>query len=72
MKRMVTAALLFGALLALVFPAFGQAPREDAIWARSTEGAPITLDGILDEPAWAVAESITIHWGESSGIPGSG
>ncbi|MFH1278051.1 MAG: T9SS type A sorting domain-containing protein [Candidatus Eisenbacteria bacterium] len=72
MKRVLTAALLFGALLALAIPAFGQAPREDVIWARSTEGVPVTLDGALNEPAWAVAESIQINWGESSGIPGSG
>jgi len=30
-------------------PAAGQAVRKDAIWARSTAGAPITLDGLLNE-----------------------
>ncbi len=53
-------------------PALGQAKREDAIWARSTGGAPITLDGVLSEPAWAAAESTIVRYGYDSGIPGSG
>ena len=45
--------------------------RQDVIWARAT-GAAITLDGVLDEPAWAAAESMIIPFGEDAGIPGSG
>ena len=62
------------ALLGLVatVPAYGQAPRLDAIWARTTDGAPITLDGVLDEPGWGLAESIKIQYGVDTGIPGSG
>jgi len=30
-------------------PAHAQAPRKDVIWARTTNGAPITLDGVLNE-----------------------
>lgn len=72
MRVRLTALLLLGAALACVSPAFGQAKREDAIWARSTNGAAITLDGVLSEPAWAHAESTIIRYGYDSGIPGSG
>jgi len=46
-------------------------PRTDAIWARITTD-PITLDGKLTEPAWAVAESLNVHYGVNSGMPGGG
>ncbi len=62
----------FAALFVFAASAFAQIPREDAVWARTTDGAAITLDGILDEAVWAQAESVTIKWGESAGIPGSG
>ncbi|NNE10540.1 MAG: T9SS type A sorting domain-containing protein [Gemmatimonadetes bacterium] len=62
----IFALLIFGA------SAYAQAPREDAVWARTTDGAAITLDGVLDEAAWAEAESLTVQWGQSAGIPGSG
>lgn len=52
---------------------FGQYPkRTDGVWARTTDGAQITLDGILNEPAWAKAESLVIRYGENSGLPTSG
>jgi len=72
MRDRLIAVLLLGAALACVSPAFGQAKREDAIWARSTNGAVITPDGVLNEPAWAAAESTIIRYGYDSGIPGSG
>jgi hypothetical protein len=53
-------------------PGFAQAPRKDFIWARSTAGAPITLNGVLSEPAWALADSVNIVFGQDTGIPGSG
>src|SRR5207244_1148306 len=53
-------------------PCFGQTPRKDFVWARSTAGAPLTLDGHLTEPAWAQAESVVIHMSQDNGIPGSG
>jgi len=52
MKIATTLALCAGAALACVAPALAQAPRADAIWARRTN-ATITLNGILNEPAWA-------------------
>jgi hypothetical protein len=45
--------------------------RLDAIWARTTT-APITLDGRLDEPAWANAEGVRLQYNKDTGIPGSG
>ncbi|MGD8394242.1 MAG: hypothetical protein PVF43_02075 [Candidatus Eiseniibacteriota bacterium] len=59
-------------MLALAtLPAAAQTPRQDVIWARVTPD-PITLDGVLDEPAWNAAESIVVDWAEDAGIPGSG
>jgi hypothetical protein len=72
MRVRLTAALLLGAALACAAAAHAQAPRLDAIWARSTNGAAITLDGVLDEPAWALAESTIIRYGYDNGVPGSG
>ena len=51
--------------------ALAQAEREDAIWARTTSEA-ITLDGVLDEAAWADAETWVIDYAEDAGMPGSG
>ena len=48
-----------------------QAARQDAIWARTALN-PITLDGILDEPEWALAESHVMDYAADAGIPGSG
>jgi hypothetical protein len=70
MKTRLTPWLSLGLLLVLAFPAAAQ--RTDAIWARSTNGAPITLDGVLDEPAWAQAESLIVRFGIDTGVPGSG
>uniref|UniRef100_A0A832MMV4 T9SS type A sorting domain-containing protein n=1 Tax=Eiseniibacteriota bacterium TaxID=2212470 RepID=A0A832MMV4_UNCEI len=70
MRRGLAAAALAGALLAVASVAHAQRP--DVIWARTTNGAPITLDGVLSEPAWAFAESVIVQWGVDAGIPGSG
>src|SRR4249920_2109451 len=63
------AGLLAGAVTAHAAPS---PTRADAIWARSTAGAPITLDGKLNEPAWAQAESKVVRYRVNNGIPGSG
>jgi len=70
MKGGMIAALVVAAGLSAL-PSFAQAPRKDFIWARATAG-PLTLDGHLDEPAWAAAESVIIRHGIDTGIPGSG
>lgn len=70
MKRTVLPLLLVLSL----FPALSaraQTARLDAIWARTTTDT-IVLDGILDEAAWAAAETWNIQWGQDAGIPGSG
>jgi len=72
MRARLIALLLVGAALACAAAAFAQGTRTDAIWARSTNGAPITLDGVLSEPEWALAESVIVRYGYDAGIPGSG
>ncbi len=70
MKTLILVGILATAWLAAAGPA--NAARTDAIWARSTNGASITLDGVLNEPAWALAESTVIRFGIDAGVPGSG
>ena len=72
MHRGCVATLALAAILGAALPALAQAPRKDFIYARSTNGAPITLDGVLNEPAWAQAESVVIVMAQDTGIPGSG
>jgi len=63
----------FALLLLFSLAANGQPiSRPDVIWARTSD-APITLDGVLSEAAWAQAESLHVIYGEEpSPIPGSG
>jgi hypothetical protein len=68
--RTAIVVLLAGVLAAP--SAWAQAARKDAIWARSTAGAPITLDGNLNEAAWSTAESWVLRYHADAGIPGSG
>ncbi|MDY0110647.1 MAG: hypothetical protein RBT60_12015 [Candidatus Krumholzibacteria bacterium] len=70
MPRFLTLTLA-GVLLFAALPAAGQAPRADVIWARVSP-TPIVLDGVLDEAAWAAAETKVIVYGENAGNPGSG
>jgi hypothetical protein len=73
MKKTWTPWLSLALLVVLAAPALAQ-NRPDAIWARSTGSQTITLDGVLDEPAWALAESTTIKFSTftTNGVPGSG
>jgi hypothetical protein len=74
MKRTKLAGWLACALVALALPSwcYAQAPRTDAIWARSTAGQTIKLDGVLDEFAWSKAETWILRYGVNNGDPGSG
>ncbi len=72
MKFRVSALLLAGALLGSVATSYGQATRQDAVWARSTAGAHITMDGRLNETAWSKAESVIVKYRVNAGNPGSG
>ncbi len=73
MKRgVLLAVLVAGAVLATAAPSQAQFQRYDSYWARSTNGAALTLDGVLDEPQWAQAESIVVRYPLDAGIVGSG
>lgn len=67
--RIFTTAVLLGVCIASV--ALGQNARQDYVWAR-TSAAPITVDGVLNEPGWAMAESIHVQYGAYNALPGSG
>lgn len=72
MRTQAKAVALLLALIAFAQAARAQVPPIDYIWARSTNGAHITLDGKLDEPAWSKAETKIIQYGVDNGYPGSG
>jgi hypothetical protein len=64
--------MMVACILLVSLTAFGQMiTRTDVKWARRSL-TPITLDGVLNEPGWAVAESINVVYGQSAGMPGSG
>jgi hypothetical protein len=72
MKHIYSLLVVLCLLAGIAVAAFGQPiQRTDALWARTTT-SPITVDGVLDEAAWAAAESVHIVYGIDNGIPGSG
>jgi hypothetical protein len=71
MKTNVRLLLMPTLLLCVAIVMHAQTTRTDAIWARTTT-TPIVIDGVLNEAAWAAAESVKVYFGRSSGIPGSG
>lgn len=71
-RNYVLSALLLCVIGSFSFAHAQSIPRSDAIWARTVPPGTITLDGKLDEPAWALADSVHIYYGRSSGRPGSG
>lgn len=72
MKARILVVLLAVLMVTSVLTSYGQMiSRADAIWARTTTSA-ITVDGQLNEPAWAAAESVKIVYGIDNGMPGSG
>lgn len=72
MRRVVFFLISFAFVAGLSGSIYAQyPPREDVWWARQTSD-PITLDGVLDEAAWAAAEELQITYGVSAGLPGSG
>src|SRR5256885_8620528 len=62
MKARVAVCGFLFVLLASPHPAGAQLARTDAIWARSAPPGSITLDGNLNEPVLAAAESWRIHY----------
>lgn len=71
-KVALSLGLLAGAVLFTASASWAQFARYDYMWARSTAGAPLTLDGKMDEPQWAQAESVLVKYRSDAGIPGSG
>lgn len=71
---MVHKRLLFALLLvSLAASLTAQPKRPDAVWGRQVPAGTIVLDGVLNEAAWAKAESLQIKYGTSlAGDPGSG
>lgn len=59
-------------LLAAAMNLYAQPNRTDAIWARTAPAGSITIDGVMNEPAWSSAESLYVEYGKSVGLPGSG
>ncbi|MDZ7410946.1 MAG: T9SS type A sorting domain-containing protein, partial [candidate division KSB1 bacterium] len=61
-------------LLLAALPVLAQPTnRPDVVWARSTAGAALTLDGKLDEAAWSKAQTVSVKYPQSTAIiPGSG
>lgn len=73
MSKLYTMSLIALGFLALTAAVFGQSvKRQDVVWARTTNGAKITLDGKFNEPAWAKAESLVVKYGNSKALPTSG
>ena len=68
--------LLFTMLFLLFVVSIGSAQmmkRTDAVWAKSTAGAALNLDGKLTEAEWAKADSIVLKFNSDTLlIPGSG
>ena len=71
MKTSCSILFAVAASLLSILPAHGQAARQDVIWARWSL-SPITVDGVLDENAWDVAETMIVEFPVDAGIPGSG
>lgn len=72
MKLRLSLSLLIAATLVVpALSAAAPAARQDALWARRTT-APIVMDGVLNEAAWASAESVLVRYGYDTGFPGSG
>jgi hypothetical protein len=71
MRDRTATRLLATLILAATLPAAARANPADVVWARRTT-SPITLDGVLNEPDWAKAESVLVVYGLDAGEPGSG
>lgn len=73
MRRLVGMVLVLVSLASI--SAQGQMmKRTDALWARTVPAGTITIDGLLSEAAWAVADSALVRYDSVNSfvIPGSG
>jgi hypothetical protein len=67
--------ILFTTMLlsALLISVFAQSqPRQDVVWAKMVPAGSITLDGNLNEGAWAQASTINVVYGQPGPLPTSG
>ena len=64
--------IIFTGIVLFSTVTWSQPKRTDAIWARTAPAGSITVDGVMNEPAWAAAESLVVQYGKSAGLPGSG
>jgi hypothetical protein len=73
MNRIATTLLLATFVIAALAPVHAQPVRNgvDVVWARDVEGAALTLDGMLSEPEWQMAETVPLAWGGEHPLPGS-
>ncbi|MDZ7344020.1 MAG: hypothetical protein ONA90_05860 [candidate division KSB1 bacterium] len=73
MRSKISMTIALCAVVALAALAQAQRRAPNVRWARSTAGAKITLDGVLNEAVWAKAESIRVQYGKNAHlITGSG
>jgi hypothetical protein len=73
MKGKVLLLLLCAAVLVTAVTVQAQGlKRQDALWARTAPPGTLTVDGAMNEAAWAVAESVIVEFGDYSGLSGGG
>ncbi|MCU0613084.1 MAG: T9SS type A sorting domain-containing protein [Candidatus Eisenbacteria bacterium] len=72
MKGKVLLLLLCAAVVISAVSAQAQLQRQDAVWARVAPAGTITVDGQMNEAAWAAADSVIVEFGAYSGLPGGG
>lgn len=75
MKHVATTWLAALVCVLLTLPSLAQPVRNgvDVVWAKDVGDIEMTLDGVLDEAAWANAEALVFAWNEPpGGLPGSG
>ncbi len=65
----------FAVMIILLLQSFSlaqYAQRQDAIWARTVPAGTITMDGVLDEEAWSLADSFKVNYNQPGPLPTSG
>lgn len=72
MKKSLLMFVLSLALLSMLSITFAQYPnREDVVWAKMVPAGTITLDGNLNEAAWANATTVNVVYGQPGPLPTS-
>lgn len=72
MKKQRLSILVLLALISMLSTSFAQYPnREDVVWAKMVPAGTITLDGNLNESAWANATTVSVVYGQPGPLPTS-